>query len=96
MIRHTSSGKHFLRTEEFTVKGSQLGAMVDEIMHQGNVRRIILRNAVGRDIIEIPLMDGLDESLTRPILAAAGAVGTAAGEEVILMEKEFEVEEDGL
>jgi hypothetical protein len=94
MIRHAQVGKHYLRTEELNVKGSDLHLKVDELMHEEKVRRIILRDGAGHDLIEIPLMGGLDESTAKPILAAAGAIGVAAGEEMFVVEKEFEVEED--
>uniref|UniRef100_UPI00286DAC79 DUF4342 domain-containing protein n=1 Tax=Chamaesiphon sp. VAR_69_metabat_338 TaxID=2964704 RepID=UPI00286DAC79 len=30
--------------EEFTIKGDALGAKIKELIHQGNIRRIILKN----------------------------------------------------
>jgi hypothetical protein len=64
--------------EELQVMGEQLVARVKELIHEGNVRRIIIKQD-GHTIIEIPLSIGLGVGivtvLTNPVLAALGAIG---------------------
>ena len=60
--------------EELQVMGEQLVARVKELLHEGNIRRIIIKQE-GRTIVEIPLTVGLVGALLAPTLAALGAIG---------------------
>ena len=46
-------------TEEHQVRGDDLVAKVKEIIHEGNVRRIIIKDDDGKTLIEVPLTLGL-------------------------------------
>ena len=60
--------------EEFKVSGEELIKKVKELIHEGNARRIIIKNEEGEEIIEIPLTIGAIGALIAPALAAVGAV----------------------
>jgi len=60
--------------EELQVMGEQLLARVKELIHEGNVRRIIIKQE-GRTIAEFPLTVGVGLAVLAPMLAAIGAVG---------------------
>jgi Domain of unknown function (DUF4342) len=60
--------------EEVHVKGSDLADKVKELIHEGNVRRIIIRQGE-HTIVELPLTIGVIGTLLAPWLAAAGAIG---------------------
>jgi hypothetical protein len=60
--------------EELQVMGEQLLAKVKELVHEGNVRRIIIKQD-GRTIMEFPLTVGLVGVLVAPVLVAVGAIG---------------------
>lgn len=64
--------------EEIEVAGGQLVDRVKEIIAQGNVRRLIIRNAEGNVLLEIPLTTGVVVggalTLFYPLLAALGAM----------------------
>jgi Domain of unknown function (DUF4342) len=60
--------------EELQVMGEQLLSKVKELVHEGNVRRIIIKQE-GHTIIEIPLTVGLAGVILAPTLAAIGVVG---------------------
>lgn len=60
--------------EEWQVMGNQLLATVERLIHEGNIRRIIIKQE-GRTIIEIPLSIGIVGAVLAPILAAVGALG---------------------
>lgn len=46
-------------TEEFTVNSDNLVSKVQELINESNVRRILIKNAEGRTLLEIPLTAGL-------------------------------------
>ena len=60
--------------EEVSVAGENLLTRVKELIHEGNVRRIIIKQE-GRTILEIPLSVGVVGTLLAPELAAIGAIG---------------------
>ena len=60
--------------EELQVMGEQLLARVKELIHEGNVRRIIIRQG-DHTIVELPPTVGVIGTLIAPWLAAAGAIG---------------------
>ncbi len=58
----------------FHVTGSELLSRVKELVHQGNVRHIIILNEKGRTLLEIPLSMGLLGVALIPAYAAVGAI----------------------
>jgi Domain of unknown function (DUF4342)/Cell wall-active antibiotics response 4TMS YvqF len=62
--------------EELHVMGEQLATTVERLIHEGNVRRIIIKHE-GYTVLEIPLTIGVVGVLVAPILAAVGAIGAA-------------------
>lgn len=60
--------------EELQVVGEQLLGKVKELIHEGNVRRIRIKQE-GRVILEIPLAFGVVGVMLAPALAAIGAMG---------------------
>ena len=60
--------------EELQVMGEQLLTKVKELVHEGNVRRIIIKQE-GHPIVEFPLSVGLVGAILAPALAAIGAIG---------------------
>ncbi len=60
------------RTEEFEVSGNQLVDKVKELVHQGNIRRIVIRQD-GRTIMELPMTIAAVGTVFAPVLAAVGA-----------------------
>jgi hypothetical protein len=60
--------------EEWQVMGNQLLATVERLIHEGNVRRIIIKQE-GRTVMEIPLTIGVVGAVLAPMLAAVGALG---------------------
>jgi hypothetical protein len=73
--------------EEFRVSGGEILNKVKEIIHEGNVRRIILKDDQGKTFMEIPLTVGVVGALVAPILAAVGAVAALASNLTIVVEK---------
>jgi hypothetical protein len=66
------------KIEEMKVKGEDLLKKVKELIHEGNIRRIIIKNESGETYIEIPLTLGVVGMVIAPILAAVGAIAALA------------------
>jgi len=75
------------RTEEFKLEGSKVLDKIKELVHQGNIRRITLKNEEGKTLIEIPLTLGLVGAALLPVFAAVGALAAVATRMVIVIEK---------
>ncbi|HLZ81746.1 MAG TPA: DUF4342 domain-containing protein [Ktedonobacteraceae bacterium] len=60
--------------EELQVMGEQLLSRIKELVHEGNVRRIIIKQE-GNTILEIPLTFGIAGVLLAPVWAAIGVLG---------------------
>ena len=78
------------RTEEFTVNGDELVAKVKELIHEGNIRRIIIKNEEGRTLLEVPLTIGLIGAALLPVLAAIGAAAAIATRCTLVVERDVE------
>ena len=78
------------RTEEFRVNGEELLGKIKQLVHEGNVRRIIIKNKEGAVIMELPLTFGVVGALLVPTLAAVGAVAALLTEATVVVEKEAE------
>jgi phage-related minor tail protein len=65
-------------SDEFKVKGEDLLKKIREIIHEGNVSRIIIKNDEGKTFIEIPVTIGVIGAILAPILAAVGALAALA------------------
>lgn len=76
--------------EEFRVNGEALIAKVKEILHEGNVRRIIIKDDKGATYIEIPMTVGVIGTLLLPVWAAIGALAALAANFTIVVEKNVE------
>jgi hypothetical protein len=80
--------------EEFKVSGEDLIAKVKEIIHEGNVRRIILKNEEGNTLIEVPVTAGVAvAALTlafAPVLAAIGAIAALVTHVTLVVERREE------
>lgn len=75
-------------TEEHKVSGKNLLDRVKQIVHEGNVRRITIKNAQGKSLIEIPLTIGVVGVVLLPVWAAVGAIAALASDYTLVVEKE--------
>jgi len=73
--------------EEFSLNGGEIIDKIKELIHQGNIRRIIIKNEDGRTIVEIPLTLGVVGAALAPILAAVGAIAALVTKMTIVVEK---------
>lgn len=75
------------REEVFRLSGSEVLDKIKELIHAGNIRRIILQNEDGKTLIEIPLTLGLVGAALLPVLAAVGAIAALATRCIIRVDK---------
>lgn len=75
-----------VHTEEFQVRGEELVAKIKELIHQGNIRRVIIKNESGGTLIDIPLTIGVVGALLVPQLAAIGAIAALLTNATIVVE----------
>ncbi len=73
--------------EEFKVSGEKLLAKIKELLKEGNVRKITIKDKKGKVIIEFPLTIGVIGAVIAPVLAAVGAVAALVTECTISVER---------
>lgn len=76
-----------VRTEEFQVRGEEIVSKIKELIHEGDIRRVIIKNEEGRTLIDIPLTIGVVGVLVAPQLAALGAIAALVSHGTIVVEK---------
>ena len=76
--------------ESHWVSGDKLLAKARQLVHEGNVRRLIIKNEDGRTIIEAPLTIGVVGAVLLPLWAAIGAVAALVANCSIEVERETE------
>lgn len=75
------------RSEEFRVNGEELIAKIKNLVKEGNIRRITIKNKEGKTVFEIPLTFGVVGALIAPQLAAIGAIAALLTEATVVVEK---------
>jgi len=78
------------RVEEFHINGAELVEKVKQLVHQGNIRRISIRNAEGTTLLEIPLVVGLAGAVLLPVWAALGALAALVAKCTLVIERREE------
>ncbi len=76
-----------VRTEEFQVSGEMLVAKIKELVHEGNVRRITIKDQQGDTLIVIPLTLGVVGAVLLPVWAAIGAIAALVANLTIVIER---------
>jgi Domain of unknown function (DUF4342) len=73
-------------TESFKVAADQLVDAIKQIVHEGNVRRVIIKQD-GRSVVEFPITVGVIGTVFAPMLAAAGALAAVLTDCTIEVER---------
>ena len=73
--------------EEFKVQARELVEKVRQLIHEGNVRRVIIRDDKGHTFVEIPVTVGVVGVLLAPWLAALGVVAALATKCTLVVER---------
>ena len=76
-----------IHSEEFRIDGDALVTKVKELLREGNIRRLIIKNDKGEVLIEIPMTLGVVGAIVLPVWAALGAIAALAANLTIVVEK---------
>ena len=76
------------KKEEFKIDGEHLVLKVKELVKEGNIRKITIKDKTGKEIITFPLTIGVVGAVIAPVLAAIGAMAALIGECTISVERE--------
>ncbi|SYZ73431.1 conserved hypothetical protein [Candidatus Zixiibacteriota bacterium] len=74
-------------TEEIKVSGGQLVETVKRLLHEANIRRIIIKNEKGESLLEIPVTIASVGALLLPVAAALGALAALVANCTIVVVK---------
>jgi hypothetical protein len=73
--------------EEFKVQAKDLVEKVRQLIDEGNVRRIIIKDHSGATFMEIPLTVATLGIVLAPVLAAVGAIAAALSDFKVVVER---------
>jgi Flp pilus assembly pilin Flp len=76
-----------VKSEEFRISGEEVVAKIKELLHEGNVRRIIMKDEKGVTLIEVPLTIGVIGVVLLPVWAAIGAIAAMAAKLTLVVER---------
>lgn len=76
------------KQEEFHVKGEDVVKKVKELIKEGNIRRVAIKDKKGKVIVEFPLTVGVVGAVFAAPLAAIGAVAALVSDCTISVERE--------
>ncbi len=74
-------------SEEYTVSGKNLVDRVSELLHEGNVIRVIVKDEAGKTLLEIPATIGVVGVVLAPWLAALGVIAALVANCKIVVER---------
>lgn len=76
------------RMESFKVNGENLLKKVKELIKEGNIRKITIKDKEGKELMSLPLTFGVVGAVIAPVLAAIGALAALIGECTISVERD--------
>jgi hypothetical protein len=76
----SSCGAHVGKVvkEEFTVRSEDLVAKIKDLLHEGDITKILVKDEKGKTLLEIPAWAGIVGTILAPWLAALGAIAALA------------------
>ena len=73
--------------EEFKVYGHELLKKVKDLIKEGNIRRLVIKNEKGKVMMEIPMTFAVVGTVFAPVLAAIGALAALLTECTLAVER---------
>lgn len=74
-------------SEEIRVEAGQLVDTIKKLVHEGNVRHIVIRNPDGRTVLDLPLNAGLVGAALVPIFAGIASIAAYAARYTVVVER---------
>jgi hypothetical protein len=79
--------KFRINLEEIKVAGRDLVEKVKQLIHEGNIHRLIIKNEEGHTLIEVPITIAAVGAVAAPVLAAVGAIAAMVTNCTIIVER---------
>jgi hypothetical protein len=73
--------------ETHEVRGEKIVAKLKELLHEGNVRHVVIKNEDGKTLMELPVTIGVAGALVAPVWAAVGALAALVAHCTIEVER---------
>ena len=74
--------------EQIKVTGGKLKSKLKELIREGNVRRVVIRNSKGRTLLDFPLTAGVAGAVLLPFWVAVGSIAALANDFTIELERD--------
>ena len=74
--------------EEISVAGGKLKSTLKNILREGNVRRVVVKNSYGRTLLDMPLSAGVAGAVLLPFWAAVAGIAALAANYTIVVERD--------
>lgn len=87
LIRLEEESKRNTWQERIQVQGTELVDRVRQLIHEGNVRRIVIRDQDGQTLVELPVTVGAVGALLAPMLAVVGVIAALVTRATIVVER---------
>jgi hypothetical protein len=87
MIDHKEITEEKTVTEEFRITGDMLLTRIKELVYEGNIRRIVIKNDNGTILAEFPLTVGVVGVVLLPVWAAIGGIAALAADLTLAVER---------
>ena len=88
MVPNSVGEKVKVKIEQIKVMGEDVFKKINEVIKEGNVRRISIKDKSGKTIAEFPLTVGVVGVALAPVVAAIGAIAALVTECTIMVERE--------
>lgn len=85
---HTADDPTENGREKYKVAGDRVIATIKKLIHEGNVRHVVIKNEEGRTLIEFPVSIGVAGAVLLPVWAAVGAIAAVVTQCTIEIERE--------
>lgn len=76
-----------MKREEYSLSSDDLTEKVKQLVHEGNVTRIIVKGEKGETLVDIPVTVGLVGIVLAPVLAAVGVIAALATRCTVIVER---------
>ena len=83
----TPEAEQDARRQEFSMTGDQVVDFIKKALHEGNIRRIVLKDESGKTLLEIPVTIGVVGVVLLPVWAAIGAAAALVARMTIVIER---------
>ncbi|GAB6877193.1 hypothetical protein JCM13210_19200 [Thermaerobacter litoralis] len=87
LIRLEEESRRNTWQERIQVQGAELVDRVRQLINEGNVRRIVIRNQDGQTLVELPVTVGALGALLAPMLAVVGVIAALVTRATIVVER---------